>query len=62
MVIGTDGILIEKLMGAAKPNMEAVAASIRRCCARASRPPRRRASGALQKPAITTQRLTTLPW
>ena len=37
MIIGTDGIPIEKLTLRADPNIEASPPSTRRCCARASR-------------------------
>ncbi len=60
MVIGTDGIPIEKLTVRANPNMEAVAAEhttlLRASLAAASDT----GLGALQELAITTERLTTL--
>ena len=60
MVIGTDGIPIEKLTVRADPNMEAVAAEhttlLRASLAAAAR----HGLGALQELAITTERLTTL--
>ena len=60
MVIGTDGIPIEKLTLRADPNMEAVAAEhttlLRASLAAAADT----GLGALQELAITTERLTTL--
>ena len=60
MVIGTDGIPIEKLTVRADPNMEAVAAEhttlLRASLAAAADT----GLGALQELAITTDRLTTL--
>jgi len=60
MVIGTDGIPIEKLTLRADPNMEAVAAEhttlLRASLAAASDT----GLGALQELAITTERMTTL--
>jgi predicted regulator of Ras-like GTPase activity (Roadblock/LC7/MglB family) len=60
MVIGTDGIPIEKLMLRADPNMEAVAAEhttlLRASLAAAADT----GLGALRELAITTERLTTL--
>jgi len=60
MVIGTDGIPIEKLTVRADPNMEAVAAEhttlLRASLAAAADT----GLGALQELAITTERLTTL--
>ena len=60
MIIGTDGIPIEKLTLRADPNMEAVAAEhttlLRASLAAASDT----GLGALRELAITTERLTTL--
>jgi predicted regulator of Ras-like GTPase activity (Roadblock/LC7/MglB family) len=60
MIIGTDGIPIEKLTIRADPNMEAVAAEhttlLRASLAAAADT----GLGALQELAITTERLTTL--
>jgi predicted regulator of Ras-like GTPase activity (Roadblock/LC7/MglB family) len=60
MIIGTDGIPIEKLTVRADPNMEAVAAEhtslLRASLAAASDT----GLGALNELAITTERLTTL--
>lgn len=60
MIIGTDGIPIEKLTVRADPNMEAVAAEhttlLRASLAAAADT----GLGALQELAITTERMTTL--
>jgi len=60
MIIGTDGIPIEKLLVRPDPNMEAVAAELTTLLRATVSAADDTGLGALQELAVTTERMTTL--
>ena len=60
MVIGTDGIPIEKLLVRPDPNMEAVAAELTTLLRATVHAADDTGLGALQELAVTTERMTTM--